>query len=171
MRYIFLLTLLFTLSFSDVFSMNSFEADFTQTVTNEKGNRLEYKGRVKALKPQYALWKYLQPSIKLIYVNNNQATIIEPELEQVIVKHLKSKLDFFNIIKHAKKIDTNTYVTNFQSVKYTMHLRNSQLKSIEYKDQLDNIILINFTNHSINREIDISEFNPLIPAEYDIIDG
>ena len=83
--------------------MNSYEADFRQVVTNDKGNILEYSGHIKIMKPQYALWEYLQPSTKLIYINKNMATIIEPDLEQVIVKKLHNSIDFFKILKNAKK--------------------------------------------------------------------
>lgn len=171
MQYIFLLTLLFSVSYSDVFSMTSFEADFAQTVINEKGGKLKYNGSIKAMKPHYALWQYIQPSLKLIYVNKNKVTIVEPELEQAIVEKLQSGIDFFNIIKNAKKIDKDTYITNFQSVKYTIYTKNSNLKSIKYKDQLDNTILINFTEPITNKDIKLSDFEPKIPLEYDIIKG
>ena len=171
MQYIFLLTLLFSVSYSDVFSMTSFKADFTQTVINEKGGKLKYTGNIKAIKPHYALWQYTQPSLKLIYVNKNKVTIVEPELEQAIIKRLQSGIDFFNIIKNAKKIDKDTYTTNFQSVRYTIYTKNSNLKSIKYKDQLDNTILIDFTNHIINNNIELHDFEPTIPLAYDIIKG
>lgn len=170
MQYIFLLTLLFSISYSDVFSMTSFEADFTQTVLNEKGGKLKYTGNIKAIKPHYALWRYTRPSLKLIYVNKNKVTIVEPELEQAIIKRLQSGIDFFNIIKNAKKVDKDTYTTNFQSVKYTIYTKNSNLKSIKYKDQLDNTILIDFTKLITNKGIALSDFEPKIPLEYDIIE-
>lgn len=171
MRYIFLPTLLFTFLFCDVFSMKSFEADFTQHVTNEKGDVLEYQGHLKAMKPQYAFWEYTKPSTKLIYVNNNEAIIIEPDLEQVIVKKLHTNIDFFKLIIKAKKINSNTYRTKFQSLYYTLHVENSMIKSIEYKDQLDNVILIKFTNVQIDKTIDTQEFTPDIPPRYDLIQG
>ncbi|MDF1876886.1 outer-membrane lipoprotein carrier protein LolA [Sulfurimonas sp. SAG-AH-194-L11] len=171
MKYIFFSALLFTLSFGDIFSMNSFEADFTQVVTNEKGNRLKYTGHIKAMKPQYALWEYRKPSTKFIYVNKNRVMIIEPDLEQVIVKELHNSIDFFKIIKNATKIDKYTYTTNLQSVQYTIHISDSQLKSIEYKDQLDNSVSIDFTNHIINKNMDAKEFTLTIPLNYDVING
>ncbi|MDF1879277.1 outer-membrane lipoprotein carrier protein LolA [Sulfurimonas sp. SAG-AH-194-C20] len=171
MRYIFLLTLAFTLSFCDIFSMNSFEANFVQTVTNDKGNILKYSGHVKAMKPQYALWKYLQPSTKLIYINKNRATIIEPDLEQVILKKLHNNIDFFNILNNATQIDENKYLTEFQSIKYTIHVINSMLKSIQYQDQLDNTVLIDFSQHKIDESISVKDFKPSIPVDYDIING
>jgi len=151
--------------------MNSYEADFRQVVTNDKGNTLEYSGHIKAMKPQYALWEYLKPSSKLIYINKNMATIIEPDLEQVIVKKLHNSIDFFKIIKNARKIDKNKYVAEFQSVHYTINIIDSDLKSIEYKDQLDNAILINFTKQVVNKAMSIKEFEPFIPSEYDLING
>lgn len=171
MKTFFLLTLFFTLSFSDIFSMDSFEADFTQTVTDEKDNKLKYSGHIKVMKPQYALWSYLQPSTKLIYVNKNQATIVEPELEQVIIKNLHQSIDFFNIIKNSKKISENKYTTTFQAVKYTLYTKGSKLESIEYRDQLDNLIMINFTHQIVNKPMSVEEFEPNIPQNYDVIKG
>ncbi|CAI6144882.1 MAG: Outer-membrane lipoprotein carrier protein [uncultured Sulfurimonas sp.] len=171
MKYIFFSAILFTLSFGDIFSMNSYEADFRQVVTNDKGNILEYSGHIKIMKPQYALWEYLQPSTKLIYINKNMATIIEPDLEQVIVKKLHNNIDFFKILKNAKKIDKNTYIAEFGSVHYTINMMDSDLKSIEYKDQLDNTILIDFSEQIVNKKISLEEFKPCIPTEYDLIRG
>lgn len=151
--------------------MNSFEADFIQTVTNDKGNSLKYKGHVKAMKPQYALWTYSEPSQKFIYIAKNRATIIEPELEQVIVRSLGSSIDFFNIIKQAKKINSNTYIAKFQSINYTIKIENSYLKSIEYKDELDNSISIIFIQQAENLKMNKEDFFPTIPQEYDIING
>ncbi|RUM63776.1 MAG: outer membrane lipoprotein chaperone LolA [Sulfurimonas sp.] len=169
MKYIFLSALLFTLSFSDIFSMNSYEASFRQVVTNDKGNTLEYSGHIKAMKPQYVLWEYFQPSSKFIYINKNMATIIEPNLEQVIVKKLYSSIDFFNIIKNAKKINKNKYIAEFQSVLYIINVIDSDLKSIEYKDQLDNTISIDFSEQIVNKKMSVEEFEPDIPSNFDVI--
>jgi len=171
LRSIFLLVLLFTLSFADIFRMNSFQADFRQTVTNDKGNKLQYSGHVKAIKPQYALWTYDTPSKKSIYIVKNRATIIEPDLEQVIIRSLHSSIDFFNIIKQAKKINSTTYTTEFQSINYTIKTDKTHLKSIQYTDELDNSISILFTNQIENAIVQEEEFYPNIPEDYDIING
>ena len=171
MKYIYFLSLLSTLTFADIFTMNSFEANFTQTIINEKKNVLEYSGHILAMKPQYAFWSYTKPSTKLIYINKNRVTIIEPELEQVIIKNIHKNIDFFKIIKNAKKINKDTYTTTFQSTKYTIKIEKSQLKSIHYQDQLDNKIVIEFTNLTINKTITPEVFTPSIPVEYDLIQG
>lgn len=171
MKPIFILTLLSTVLFSDIFDIHSFEADFIQTVKNEKGNTLKYTGHVKAMKPQYALWSYKEPTSKLIYIINNKATIIEPDLEQVIVKQLHINLDFFNILQKAEKIDTETYLATFQSINYTLKTDKSNLKSINYMDELDNHISITFVKQVNNKQMNKKEFIPSIPLDYDIING
>lgn len=151
--------------------MKTFEADFTQDVTNDKGNVLSYKGHVIASKPQYALWKYNAPNNKQIYINSNKATIVEPEIEQAIIKEINGDFDFFKIIKNAQKIQENTYIAKFQNISYTIVLENSNISSISYRNELDNKITIKFSNQKKNATIDMSVFNAKIPSDYDIIRG
>jgi len=151
--------------------MKTFEADFIQEVTNDKGNVLSYKGHVVASKPQFALWKYNSPNNKQIYINASQATIVEPEIEQVIVKEIEGDFDFFKIIKNAQKKEDDTYVAKFQNTSYTIVLQNSNISSISYKNELDNNITINFSNQKKNTTIDFNIFNAIIPSDYDIIRG
>lgn len=171
MRYIFLLTCFYIFSFAEILNINSFEADFTQTVINSEASKLYYTGHIKAEKPLYALWDYSTPSSKFIYILDNKVTIIEPDLEQVIIKNIGTTIDFFTILKHAKKIAIDTYIANFQSTKYTIKIKNKNLVSISYKDELENSINIIFTHQKYNVIMQRKEFVPVIPKEFDIIQG
>ena len=84
-------------------NLNSFQADFMQSVTDDKNATLHYSGSITAQKPQNVLWKYTTPIKKSIYINQNRITIVEPEIEQVIIKDLDTNLDFFTMMQNAKK--------------------------------------------------------------------
>jgi len=170
MRYIFLLSLLSSLAFSNIDNISFFEADFQQNITDDKGKVLSYRGHIKAMKPQYALWSYKVPVLKDIYIEPRKLTIIEPELEQVIIKHINSDFDFFSMIEHAKKIDNNTYTANFKETQFKIRISDSKkIESISYKDEFENDVKIEFKKQIQNRKIDKNEFLPIIPFEYDII--
>jgi outer membrane lipoprotein carrier protein len=169
MKYIFLLLLVNSLAFSNILSINSFEADFQQDITDDKGKVLEYKGHVLSMKPKFALWSYKTPVQKDIYIEDTKVTIVEPEIEQVIIKHIKSDYDFFNIIKSAKEIAKDKYLATFQENRYTITIKDNKIYSISYKDEFDNSIVITFSkqkqNHSIEKNLFIASF----PLEYDLI--
>jgi len=169
MKHLFLLTLFFSFSLASLAQINSFKADFTQNITDEKNTTLSYDGNIRALKPQNALWVYSKPFIKYVYISSRAITIIEPEIEQVIIKKIDSKLDFFNMIKNAQKIGNNIYEANYAGSKFNIKTENKVLKSISYVDEFENSVEIIFMNQEQNILIDEKIFIPLIPLEYDII--
>ena len=170
MKYFFLLTSIITIGFSNTIKIDSFEADFKQVVVNDKKNELIYTGHVQAKKPQFALWLYTSPTEKQIYISDNRVTIVEADIEQVIIKHISNAFNFFNMIKNAKHIDNNTYVASFQNIKYIIKFKESKIQSISYQDELENDILITFSNQQQNQKIDNKIFIPIFPLEYDIIE-
>ena len=99
MRYFFLLNVLAIFCYAEINTINSFEADFKQDITDDKGKILSYQGHLRALKPQNALWNYKKPVQKDIYVTPAKIIIIEPEIEQVIIRHISSNFDFFKMIE------------------------------------------------------------------------
>ena len=171
MHKLLLLLLTASLSFADMININSFEADFTQTIVNDKNSTLTYKGHVLATKPQLALWQYTTPVEKSIYITHTKAVIIEPEIEQVYIQNIKSSFDFFNVIKNAKKVNSDTYIAEFQETKYTITIKNNKLISISYLDELENRVHILFTKQIQNKKIDEKIFTPNIPLDYDVIRG
>ena len=171
MKYIFIITLLVTSLFSELSKLNSFSANFTQTITDEVGKTLSYKGSIKAIKPQFASWKYIFPVEKNVYIDANNIVIVEPELEQVIIKKLDDKFDFFSMIKDAKKIDNDFYVAQYRDTKFNIKITNSILQSISYIDEFGNRIEIIFTNQLQNSNINMKELRPSYPLNYDIIRG
>lgn len=171
MKHIFILLLLYTSSFAFFENLNTFQADFTQTVTDEKNKVLSYSGFVVASKPQNAVWTYTTPIKKEVYIDINSATVIEPEIEQVIIKHIESNFSFFNMIKNAKKIKENVYIANYKESKFTIITKNNLIESISYVDEFENNVKIMFKNQKQNEEINPEMFIPDIPQDFDIINN
>ena len=169
MKYLIIFQLFFSIGFASVLNITSFEADFKQIVTDDKEKKLIYNGTLKALKPQFAFWNYSQPISKSIYLTSNLITIIEPEIEQVIIKNIPASFNFFKMIQNAKKISKNRYTTHINDILYTIEIEKEMIKSIMYHDEFDNKVEIIFDKQFKNRNISEEIFNPIIPQEYDII--
>ena len=158
-----------SLAFADFTTMLNFQADFTQTIQDDHNKTLSYKGDVIATQPAYALWKYKTPVIKSVYVLRNKVVMIEPELEQAIIKTMQSSFDFFTLLKSAKKVSKDHYEAMFENVKYTILTKGNIVKTIQYEDEFENTITIKFTHQQVNQRIDLNVFNPYIPEGFDII--
>jgi outer membrane lipoprotein carrier protein len=170
MKLIYLLLGLSLYLNADLSTINSFEADFTQTISNENTKELSYTGHMIATKPQYALWSYLSPVKKDIYISMYKLTTIEPDMEQVIIQNISSEFNLFTMLQDAKKIKKDTYITQINNVKYTINTKNDTIiTSISYTDELDYKIKILFTNQKLNNKIDKKRFHPNIPLDYDIV--
>jgi len=149
--------------------ITSFEADFTQNIKDEKEKILSYKGHVIAHKPQFAKWEYKTPVEKNIFITPFAITIVEPEIEQVIVRKIKSNFNFFQLIKNAKEIKPNVYEANYKNTIFTIVKEDDLIKSIKYIDEFENNVIIIFENQKQNHRIELEVFNPKFPLEYDII--
>ncbi len=165
-----LLTILITMQlFASLEEVTSFEADFIQIIIDEKDKVLTYNGRIVALKPQNARWSYTKPVKKDVFINDFEVTIVEPEIEQVIIKRLESNFDFFKIISNAKRIDKNTYVAFYRDSKFTIVKNGDIIESISYLDEFENRVEITFKNQKQNHTVNKSVFIPKYPMEFDII--
>jgi outer membrane lipoprotein carrier protein len=169
MKHIFTLLLSFSLSFASFDNLNSFEADFTQSVTDDKNKSLVYEGHIIASKPQNAVWNYIQPIKKDVYINRFNVTVIEPEIEQVIIRKIDASLDFFNMIQNAKEIEKDRYEANYKESKFTITTNNKIIESISYVDEFENRVKIVFKNQKQNATINQELFIPRYPLEFDII--
>ena len=169
MKHIFLYLACVTLALASFDNISSFQADFTQSVTDDKKKVLSYSGTVIASKPQNAVWKYIKPINKLVYINSYKVTIIEPEIEQAIVKRIESNFDFFNMIKNAKMITKDVYIAKYKNSEFTIMTENKLIKSIAYIDEFENSVQVVFENQEQNEKIDEKIFIPHIPIEFDIV--
>jgi len=169
MKYKIIIMLFYTQLFASMSNITTFEADFTQIITDDKKKELHYSGHLLASKPQDAKWTYTVPIKKTIYVNSLQVTVVEPEIEQVIKRRISSNFDFFEIIQSAKKVSKNLYIAKYNETSFALVVENDTLISISYLDQFENSVKIIFKNQSQNKKIDKNLFIPKYPLDFDII--
>jgi len=159
------------LSATDIPELQSFTANFKQTIVNEQNSHITYHGKLFAKKEQNkALWVYTSPIDKKIYYSKGKVVIIEPELEQAIFAKLDKVPNILTLLKKAKKIAPNTYVTTFNNTRYTITFKNGVLSKITYTDELHNRIKIVFQKQKNNAAIPESRFVYHIPEDYDILE-
>jgi outer membrane lipoprotein carrier protein len=167
MKTLFLLLIISIISFANIFDIQNFKADFTQTIKNNSSNTISYKGNI-VFDTNNILWHYNEP-VKNVYISNSKVIIDEPELEQAIISNINEELNLISMLKESKKIDKNTYKNTLNNIIYTIKIYNNTLQAIFYTDELDNKVSIIFSNVKINTKVDksIFIFNP--PSYYDII--
>jgi len=170
MRIIFVTLFSFISLFALGEEINTMQADFVQTITDEKNSTISYQGDMLAKRPNLARWHYDRPIEKTVYITTAQVTIIEPELEQAIIKHLNNSIDILAILASAQKKDHDHYIAYYDDKEYHITLDKKQITSLYYWDAFDNRVEITFTDQKINSSIDDSQFQAEIPPDYDIIE-
>ena len=165
MRYIFFLLLFSSLLLSQ--KLENFQSDFTQKVTSTDGDVFIYTGSLIASNENKILWKYTTPSKKNLYFNNSKVTIIEEDLEQVIITQSDELNNFSDFLQSEEKLENKSIEVN--KVIYNITYKDKLPYIITYKDELENEIVITLTNQKIDQRIDSTIFMPMIPFGYDII--
>ncbi len=150
-------------------AFKTIQSDFVQNVTNDQNKTIHYEGKFYATKDKKALWIYDKPVAKKIYFNDTKVVIIEPELEQAIITTLENTPNIAQLMREAKEVSPNHYQTSFMETVYTIVATPSVIKSVTYKDKLDNHVEILFGEQSINLFLDDILFVPEIPMGYDRI--
>ncbi len=140
--------------------LQSFSTNFKQVLKNEKP--LVYYGVLKAKAPSLALWVYEKPLKKEIYMNDKEVVIYEPNLFQATITPLKDETDFFTILKHLKKQDDGSFKTTINKTTYRLVFKDGKPFSLEFKDEMNNLVTITFSQTEINPTIadEIFVFKP-----------
>jgi outer membrane lipoprotein carrier protein len=160
MKIINIVFLLVISLFANEQHINTLEANFIQKVTNPSNKTITYKGKIYIRQPNQMLWIYTTPIIKNVYMIGQQIIMVEPELEQAIFTSLTKEINLIELINNPSKVDK----------KYKLgYNKDGVIKSISYKDEVDNNILIEFKNIKVNKHIENSIFFTNIPDDYDII--
>jgi outer membrane lipoprotein carrier protein len=156
---------------NDIKNLDSFKANFLQIITSNSDNIIEYKGEVFIKKSGKILWKYKTPVEKNVYITDNFAVVDEPELEQAIFTQLESEINIIKLLNSSKKINENSYKTNIDDTDYLIKTSKAddKIELIDYKDKLENKVVIKFSNVVQNGEISDDIFKFTIPDHYDII--
>lgn len=155
--------------FGNILDFKTLSSSFKQIVKNKSGNEAIYKGELKIKGNDKILWSYKTPVKKDVYINKNQVIIDEPELEQAITSSLNDELNMVKIINNSKKVSLNTYENTLEDTKYIIIIENNILKSVSYKDELDNKVMILFTNFQKDIPLSDTIFSFTIPKNYDVI--
>ena len=169
MRFLIILLFLYASLFAFDESIQSFQAKFVQTIVDEENKTLVYKGEMHSKRPDMVLWHYNEPINKKIYLTKKRAVVVEPELEQAIIKKLQGEIDFFGILTSAKAVDDTHYKATYKKIVFILTEVNGVIESISYTDELENKVRIVFREQRQNRPMEDSFFTPKIPKDFDII--
>ncbi len=167
--FIFMFVVCSNLVAKEFDEIKTFEANFTQIIVNNSNKKIEYHGKIYIKDNSKIVWKYKSPIIKNVYIDKNFAIIDEPELEQAIFTSLNKEINIVKLLKDAKKIEENVYETSMYDTSYKITMQNRRIKSIKYKDEIENSIEIIFSNIKQNQKLDESIFKFQPPKGYDII--
>lgn len=148
---------------------DTMQADFVQTITDDKNTTITYRGDMLAKRPSMAMWHYREPFEKTVYISANDVTIVEPELEQAIVKKLDSSIDILAVLASAQQVAKERYTAFYNAKEYDITMHGNKIKTIRYTDAFDNKITIVFDKQLINRSIDDGRFKAVIPDGFDLI--
>ena len=149
--------------------IHSFEANFEQSIINSSNKEIKYNRKVFIKDSSKILWKYKTPIIKNVYIIKDFAIVDEPELEQAIFTSLNKEINILKLMKNAKEINPNVFVTTMYDVEYTINVKDKKIHSIAYEDELENKVTIKFSDAVQNHIIQDSLFIFKAPKGYDII--
>ncbi|MGB6019631.1 MAG: LolA-like outer membrane lipoprotein chaperone [Sulfurimonadaceae bacterium] len=169
MRIIFVALFILSPLFAISEKTDTMKAEFIQTITDDKNSTITYKGSMLAKRPNMAMWHYKEPIEKTVFITAANVTIIEPELEQAIIKQLGNSIDILAILASAKRDSKNSYIAFYNNKEYHIAIQGDMIKAISYTDAFDNVVKIVFTAQQINKTINDSRFEADIPADFDII--
>ena len=171
--------------------LESYQADFRQTLSNEQGEALETStGKVYMQNPGRYRWEYDQPYVQLLITDSETLWIYDKDLEQVTIKNVAGAIDNTPaaIISGQKNITENFVVVNmgviegFDWVELTPRDIESQYRNIRLgfdknslimmilNDNLGQITRIDFLNPERNKRFGGPLFTFEIPAGVDVID-
>lgn len=170
--------------------LQTFQADFKQTLSNEYGDQLEKSsGVVYVENPGKFRWVYQRPYSQLIITDSKTLWIYDEDLEQVTINDVSKTIDNTpaSIISGRHKV-TENYILNdfgvidgYNWIELTPRDTDSQYSSIRLgfvKNQLGAMVLfdnlgqvtrIDFMNQQRNKPLDSSLFSFKVPEGVDVI--
>jgi len=149
-------------------NIHTLKSRFIQKVINEQNRTLQYEGVIYFKAPNLLRWEYTYPLKKSVFVHGNEAVVIEPELEQVLVKRVNTPT-FFSLLKNAQEITPNHFVTTYQKDRYHIYLKNGVIVKVTYTDRFGNRGIIEFLNPKQNKHLDLGVFSYHIDPKFDVI--
>ncbi len=171
-------------------SVKTFEAQFAQSVRDEKGKEIQKSsGTVYLLRPGKFRWDYLAPDKQMVVSNGSKIWIYDPGLEQVTVKSLASAIGQTpaRVLTESRALETEFKLNNagsrdgLQWVNLTPKSTDGNYKSIEmgfattlktmiFKDNIGNVTRIEFSQTKLNPVLKHALFNFTVPKGVDVVD-
>ena len=196
MQYLFAICYLFYFNIcfaSDINTylenINSYQAHFTQTISNGTKIIQATSGSLKFLKPAYFIWQTKIPDQKIL-ADGKKIYIYDKDLDQVTIKPQSKELNntpaMFLISKPAQlnkhfnitncKTEPNCFILtaiNKESSYQRITIRfntNHQLNSLDILDALKQSTFIRFNNIKVNARLTAKDFTFVIPKNVDLIE-
>lgn len=162
----FIILFLPAILFSSSLDIKDFKSSFTQTITTPKNKISKYSGKIKFLNGSMK-WEYLKPYKKEICSKENQMLIVNHDLEQVSLLNSPKKINILKVLNSAKHHHKNIYTVKMFGSLYTISVTKKKLDYITFYDNLDNKVLIRFTNVKFDK---INNMLCNYPEYYDFIE-
>jgi len=171
--------LLFVFCITALFAENrvvlpvSFQAKFKQTISNEQKKKIIYQGKIVFSTPDHFKWSYRTPYKKEVCVDGISLQVVDHDLEQVSTYRLEEGLELSAILRNVKLHRPTVYLAKYKGKNYTIQVnRRQELSRIAYKDNLDNSVLIVFSQMKYGKKkINKRQMDCDFPDAYDQIGG
>lgn len=165
-------------------SIKSIKGEFTQHEYDSDGHSLRIlKGKFTMAPPLLLRWEIFHPFTQTIISNGTNTLIYDDELKQMIIRPLdKKNLPFFfflegnkNILNKMEIIQPDKKAPIFllydvdKSQEILVYFRNKLPREINWHNELNQKVVLKFTNLKKNRRIKRAEFNFTPPPGIDII--
>jgi outer membrane lipoprotein carrier protein len=168
----------------------SFEANFTQYVSDKTGMRVQdTQGKVKVMRPGKFYWHTYPPVEQVVVSDGKQVTVYDPDLEQATIQPVSKDIsatpalllsgDVDNIKKHftvdfRKDRGTELFLLTPKSpdslfMSLTLRFKNNRLEEMRMADSLGQKSVIGFNNIVLNPNLPSSAFQLKLPPDTDII--
>lgn len=148
---------------------DTFEAEFVQKVKNKSGKTIVYSGKLIAKKPDLALWEYVKPIKKSVYLNKDTLIVYEPLLLQAKYLKKSGSISLDGILKGAKILAKDEYIAKDGDTTYKFKVSDNMIERLTYTDSLENDTEIIFSNRKKNISLPQKLFVFTPPTDIDII--
>ena len=169
----------------------SLSADFKQYEVDPSQRMSEVStGKMWLNAPNQFKWEYFEPAPQLIVANGQKVWIYDEDLDQVTIKQQDSTKNPIYVLLNKESTETNYTVENWEEgnkqagidwisltpkvagdeIKQVwLGIAGNELKVLKLKNQLDNIVIFEFSNIVKNPELSVGFFTFLPPEGIDII--
>ncbi|MEA3492095.1 MAG: LolA-like outer membrane lipoprotein chaperone [Campylobacterota bacterium] len=150
-----------------------FHASFVQTITNDQKKKIIYRGKIDFSSPENFKWHYTSPTKKEVCTDGTELLVVDHDLEQVSYYVMDGELDLPAILKESKLHRKSVYIATHRGKNYTIQVnKRGELSRIAYMDNLDNTVLIVFSNMKYRKKrFSTNRMKCHTPKNYDYIGG